>query len=174
MSIMVKKFQHRWETLKELIEKYDCKNIAEIGVLEGENARNLLKICPQIEQMFLIDPYVTPGGTHTHINDKFYGECARKQTSFLKMTSKKAAEFFKDGSLDLVFIDGDHRYPMVSLDIDLWLPKIRKGGIICGHDYNWEEWYPGIQKAVDEKFDTIYYIPDEKVGKDRSVWWVEL
>jgi len=97
-------------------------------------------------------------------------------TSFIKLSSEKAAKFFANGSLDLVFIDGDHSYEMVKLDIELWLPKIKKGGIMCGHDYNWigPDGYPGVQKAVDEKFNTIYYIPDEKVGKDRSVWWVEL
>ncbi len=48
--------------------------------------------------------------------------------------------------LDIVFIDGDHRYEEVKADIEAWLPHVREGGILCGHDYNFE----GVQKAVKE------------------------
>ena len=52
----------------------------------------------------------------------------------IMMTSKEAAEIFPDRFLDLVFIDGDHSYDVVREDICLWSPKVRDGGILCGHD----------------------------------------
>lgn len=39
-------------------------------------------------------------------------------------------------SPDIVFIDAAHSNPIDRLYIDFWLPKIKKGGYICGHDYN--------------------------------------
>ncbi len=54
------------------------------------------------------------------------------------------------GLIDLVFIDGDHNYAQVKKDIQMWLPHIVEGGIICGHDYGWEKW-PGVKQAFDEE-----------------------
>jgi predicted O-methyltransferase YrrM len=48
--------------------------------------------------------------------------------------SLEAAAQFEDGSLDGVFLDGSHIYKDVLADIDAYLPKIRKGGILFGHD----------------------------------------
>ena len=49
--------------------------------------------------------------------------------------SVKAAEGVPDGSLDFVYLDGNHQYEYVMEDISAWLPKIRAGGILSGHDY---------------------------------------
>ena len=62
------------------------------------------------------------------------------------MTSVKAAEAFSPDSVDLAFIDGDHRYEPVRDDLVAWWPKLRAGGIFCGDDYLW----PGVKKAVDD------------------------
>ena len=67
------------------------------------------------------------------------------------MYSTEAISNVQDNSLDLVFIDANHDYLFVKQDIELWKKKVKQGGIIAGHDYN----YPGItgvKKAVDEFF----------------------
>lgn len=53
-------------------------------------------------------------------------------------------------AVDLVFVDGDHTYNQVKADIQAWLPHIREGGILCGHDYGWEKW-AGVKQAFDEE-----------------------
>jgi predicted O-methyltransferase YrrM len=63
----------------------------------------------------------------------------------------EAAQYFDDSSVDVVFVDGGHSYEVVKADILAWLPKVKKGGIISGHDFNaWE----GVNKAVTEIFGT--------------------
>ena len=52
----------------------------------------------------------------------------------LVMTSREAATQIPDRSLDLVFLDGDHSYASTAEDIAQWLPKLRPGGVLCGHD----------------------------------------
>jgi len=48
----------------------------------------------------------------------------------LVMSSQEASKIFTDEIFDLVFIDADHRYDYIMADIEAWLPKIRKGGIL--------------------------------------------
>lgn len=61
-----------------------------------------------------------------------------------------AALAHKDESVDAVFIDDEHTYASVRGAIEAWLPKVKSGGWLCGHDAN--EHYPGVWQAVEEKF----------------------
>jgi len=63
--------------------------------------------------------------------------------------SEQAYRFYPDQSIDVVFVDADHSYEATRESIEVWLPKIRPGGVICGHDYNLESW-PGVVRAVDD------------------------
>ena len=71
----------------------------------------------------------------------------------LKIPSLDAVHKFEDKSLDFVFLDGSHEYEDVRQDIIAWMPKIKKGGVLAGHDYypNNPEWF-GVNRAVDEIF----------------------
>jgi hypothetical protein len=53
----------------------------------------------------------------------------------LKMTSEEASRGFEDESIDAVYIDACHQYGAVRCDNEIWLPKVRTGGIISGHDF---------------------------------------
>ena len=52
----------------------------------------------------------------------------------IKNTSANAAKEWNNGLVDMIYIDADHNYKSIREDIDLWAPKIKKGGIISGHD----------------------------------------
>lgn len=61
--------------------------------------------------------------------------------------SAEAAKGYADGSLDLVFIDGDHRREMVERDCRAWLPKLRYGGLLAGHDADAANVIAGVMAA---------------------------
>lgn len=69
---------------------------------------------------------------------------------FHQENSWDAARHYDDGSLDFVFLDADHGYESIRKDIDAWLPKVRQGSILAGHDYGVE--FPGVLRAVNETF----------------------
>lgn len=47
----------------------------------------------------------------------------------------EAVEDFEDGSLDFVYIDANHEFRYIAEDLYEWTKKVRKGGIVAGHDY---------------------------------------
>jgi predicted O-methyltransferase YrrM len=59
----------------------------------------------------------------------------------------RASRLFDDGSLDVVFVDSDHSEEGVDTSIATWLPKVRPGGLLCGHDHDVSGW-PGTVAAV--------------------------
>ena len=81
--------------------------------------------------------------------------------------SAAAAAKFQDASCSFVFIDADHSYEGVKRDIAAWLPKVRHGGVIAGHDYHEGDW-PGVWRAVRETFGEI-----EPVGDAKYCWRVQ-
>lgn len=62
-------------------------------------------------------------------------------------TSPEAAKDVAN-NLELVFLDGNHGEMSVMRDLLAWFPKLRKGGILCGHDYD-NPGFPGVALAVD-------------------------
>jgi hypothetical protein len=91
--------------------------------------------------------------------NKFKGWAADKP--FVKTVRKysfDAVKDFPDEYFDLIFIDADHTYPGISRDLVDWWPKVKKGGVFCGHDYvhrsvrakNGHTITFGVVEAVDE------------------------
>jgi hypothetical protein len=70
----------------------------------------------------------------------------------VRMNSVDAAKLHADKSLDFVFIDGLHSYEACISDIRSWLPKVKIGGYIGGHDFDGPEPFNGVKKAVTEVF----------------------
>lgn len=63
-----------------------------------------------------------------------------------KMPSIEFAKLIDDKSVNFVYIDGNHSCSYVKQDITTWLPKIKDGGILAGHDYCWDS----IKQALSE------------------------
>lgn len=75
---------------------------------------------------------------------------------YLHMESVDAAPFFDDGSVDMLFIDGDHE--RAGADIDAWYSKVKSGCTICGHDWHWQCVNRAVKNrfSVDAVVDTIW------------------
>ena len=83
----------------------------------------------------------------------------------LRMSSVEAAKNFGDLSLDFVFIDADHKYDPFSADLRAWLPKVKVGGVIAGHDHE----HGPIIRALSELIPgAARYKP---VNKGNSWFW---
>ena len=163
---------------------------AEIGVFRGETSHALLKAFPQLA-LYLIDSWTTFAVDHPYRRsgdrcarrsqkqqDAIAGEAIRN-TEFaahrryiVREPSAAAADRIADRSLDFVFIDGDHTCDAVRDDLRAWYPKLRVGGLLCGHDYG----HPrdrrglfGVKRAVDAFAE--FHDLELSTGKG-DMWWL--
>jgi len=118
---------------------------AEIGVYAGNNAYNYLREL-DINLVYLIDPYVCHKDYavrhHTEKMLKVKEQQAKMlleeyshKITWIKQKSADAVSMFEDESLDFVYIDGNHIAKFALEDMVLYYPKVKKGGLLCGHDY---------------------------------------
>jgi predicted O-methyltransferase YrrM len=162
------------EGLRDLIKELGDTSkmrMVEIGSFIGEST---IIFAEHFNQVIAIDPfqadYHKEDPTSKFNFDEVYDEYMRRTSPFpniktLRLTSDSALDVLKDELFDFIYIDGIHTYEQVKIDIDNYLPLLKQGGIIGGHDYG-PHW-PGVNKAVDEKFGK----PD-KVFKDTS--WIKI
>lgn len=80
----------------------------------------------------------------------------------IRLTSTQASHLYKDGTLDFVFIDADHTKEGINSDLGCWFPKIKVGGIIAGHDWD----YPEIKETLNGFFG------EENIGVRMPNTWV--
>jgi hypothetical protein len=182
----------RWDVLSSFCLEQGYKTFVEVGCREGRTTGHILKTVPD-SRVIAIDPWMADpapnNGDKTRedykawdfgkIENEFWANVGehKDRCTMLRTTSAKAAMTFQDAwqhtpaSLpqvmprDIVSIDALHDYDSVLEDIHLWWPKVRIGGMLCGHDFN-HKW-PGCERAVAESFDLMHI----GVASD-SVWFI--
>ncbi len=119
--------------------------IAEVGVRSGDHLRSLLRSQPK--HLVAVDLW-DDDGVLAHNDSKTSPEQIRRcHESVLQIASANpcvdvrqglsdsVAQQFAPGYFDFVYLDADHTYEGVTTDIAAWWPKVRRGGVLGGHDY---------------------------------------
>lgn len=157
----------------------DGANIVEVGVYLGHSVAYMATLAKESGKDIKIFAVDTFEGSEEHkrkgvknfldeyIDNIFKCEVHKYIHTFMDFDSVSAAthEKLQNIEFDFVFIDAAHDYDSVKSDIEAWLPKVKPGGILAGHDYC-DSW-PGVMKAVDE------LIPD-RILTSKSVWYKKL
>lgn len=146
----------RWAQVTEWLKESDPRRGAEIGVKEGRFIAYLLAQYHRLT-MYAVDPWEDqPNGSEDYIGwdwGQIYSQYQQKIESYrnrvieLRQYSLEASKQVDDYSLDFVFIDAQHDYNSVSQDIEIWRPKVKPGGLLCGHDY--QPKFQGLIRAVN-------------------------
>lgn len=132
--------------------------MVEVGSYGGESAE-LFARSGKFSRIYCVDSWAFEGAAAVESrfdemlrrNDPRAGAGANRESPMilkLKGRSSVTAENF-NLSLDFAYIDASHTYENVRADIRSWLPKVKPGGWIGGHDYNWK--FPGVIRAVFEE-----------------------
>lgn len=131
--------------LPGLLELMGAKVGVEVGVWRGEFSAYLLSHWPG--KLWLVDSWEERENYLDVANVSREQHAANYQAALdavaphagrvdiIKGCSVCAAPFFDGGCLDFVFLDAEHSYEAVTEDLNAWLPKLRPGGLMCGHDF---------------------------------------
>lgn len=160
----------RWEYLIELARGYNWRRGAELGVWYGKTYYNLLAALPDLH-LIGVDAWIACDKSEHHRDQAANrAEVYRRREDYadrallLDMTTDAAARIVTDRSLDFVFIDAAHDYASVREDIDNWRPKLKSGGFLTGHDYDW----PTVAAAVHDSLDAVHI---HNAGGDHMWAW---
>lgn len=157
------------EDLPRLLEALSLGGTgAEIGVQEGHFSHHILTywggkqlISIDAWEHFDEDEYLDIANVGQEIQDEKYRLTQQRLAVFgsrsevWKCRSIEAASRIADYTLDFVYLDARHDYAAVLEDLTAWVPKVRPGGLIAGHDYldgHLPEGEFGVKRAVDEYF----------------------
>ncbi len=154
---------------KVLDQLKDGDKIVEVGIYKGKSilylAEGIVNRGIKV-RIYGVDNFVgesTVNETSVDIRNEFLYNIRPLENLIitLELPSLEAVLGFDDESLAFVYIDAAHDYDNVKADILAWMPKVKKGGILAGHDYN----HPPVRKAVDE-------VLGEVIQHEGNVWQV--
>ena len=146
----------------------------EVGVEKGKNAKMMFENIPGLK-LYGVDPYKqhpdyngAPEASKWnaeylhHVKHRAKKELRGLNWELIQDFSEGASRKIPDHSLDFVYIDGDHSYDSAMLDIILWSRKVRKGGVVGGHDYFYDKNKLGRQAKVTQVVQDYSKIHDIK------------
>jgi len=126
----------------------------EIGTCKGASAMEWCGAIPGL-QLTCVDPYKPYHGNDQQDSlDRLFEMALQKisdsgyDIDLWRASSRDTVSVFEDESVDFLFIDGDHTFDAVMMDLLQYAPKVRRGGIIALHDY-FRSWDGGVMDAVD-------------------------
>lgn len=155
--------KNRRELVREFARRGYNKG-AEIGVYVGAYSRVLLDIIPDLN-LLCVDSWA-----HKTWRERAYPLAVEILSLYpgarvVRGKSVDVAKTIADNSLDFVFIDADHSYAAVREDLLAWVPKVRVGGIVSGHDYfESHKTKLGVVRAVDE------YVKEHGYALELTEW----
>jgi len=148
-------------------EAQDGSVFVEIGCWLGKStgfmAVEIINSGKKIE-FYAVDSHNQDGGSIA--DDASYQEFVKNMAPVkdaVNIIRKKSTDFSLPFA-DFVYIDGDHSYEGVTADIEHWMPKIREGGILAGHDFDRMD----VRKAVHGIID------NNRIKQKKNTWIVRM
>lgn len=143
--------------------------ILEYGIYKGRSCAYLQKLLWESNKKIEYHILDTFNGSAEHNEGNFYNEFINNMNNldikypYILHTGNgyEIIPTFPDEFFSFVMIDAAHEYENIKKDIELLLPKIKKGGVIGGDDYDWD----GVKKAVTELISSPMIVPRQN-GKD--------
>ena len=147
----------RWDVLLHILSQFSLEErqrglrVVEVGVEKGMTVTYLMRHEAAISEYVCVDPWhlaeKSPASNqvldsyHANLQAWASGEPSfqrqgRPAVRLLRATSEAAAGQLPLDHFDVVFIDGEHSFEAARRDIQVWKRRLRKGGVLAGHDFS--------------------------------------
>ncbi len=165
---------NRLDLWQSFLAEIDAKRVLEIGVWKGEFAAHMLHGCPGIERYYMLDAWRALPEWNKPLNtaaglDAAYKEAmaatafAGNRVTVLRGTTAEVIDGIPDGSLDFIYVDGDHTLRGIAIDLIRSYPKLKPGGHLGGDDFDTSAWRHGFDYEPTLVFPFAVYFA-EAVG----------
>ena len=153
-------FGEDWFTFPGLYKKMVTEfpsgsTFVEVGVWKGKSAAYMCVELARSEKdirFYCVDSWEDPEIYHTFVTNM---KPVEVYYTPIRVSSLEASKGFANKSLDFVFLDSDHSYDAMIQELLAWMPKIKLGGILAGHDYYPDHpEYCGVYAAVNTLFNS--------------------
>lgn len=150
--------------------------IAELGIAEGFFSSDILR-WENTGLLYMVDAWERiayqsgDGSSPQEWHDKNYNAAMERvkfagdRVKVLRGLTSAMSEKVEDESLDMVYLDACHTYECVMEDLAKWFPKVKKGGIVAGHDYKNKAYgvYPAVWNfTMGGRMYEVFDIPENK------------
>jgi hypothetical protein len=170
-----------------------CRVAVELGSQGGRWAKRFLRYVPDAK-LFCVDPWDVSReddlplnvGTDPYtivewnrnvkpwLSERVWGFRGKSWDVVKKWPLAEGSD-----EIDLLFIDGDHRTKAVYRDLTSWVPFVREGGLVVGHDWSGARWGQQVQAGVkwwaDVLEDQCESVPEIRYGflvpSKRKCFW---
>ena len=144
---------------------------AEIGVDRGRFSEYMFKVIPGLH-LLCVDPWHWKLRGESRYNSTV-ARLAPHNATIIRKTSLDAVMDVKDESLDYAYIDGNHRFDYVMMDVILWANKVKLGGMIALHDFyrfRGGGVIPAVETYTRQHGITEWFLTDEKTP---TAFWIK-
>jgi len=156
----------------------------EIGVMNGDNAQKIVDNL-NIKEIYLSDPWkeyiedfedlptkleITQAQhekMYEHVKKRFKNY---KNVKIIRRSSIEVSKMFTDNYFDFIYIDADHSYKEIKKDLEIWHPKLKKYGVMCGDDFGHISGRGVIEAVQEFAYEKKLII---QTGADRQFWYVK-
>jgi Methyltransferase domain len=159
-----------------LVEALRPSSIVELGTYSGTSYAALCQAVHTLRletRCYAIDTWKGDKQTGFYGDDIFADLAAYNRefysgfSSLIRSTFDEASQYFEDGSIDLLHIDGCHTYEAVRHDFERWLPKLSSRAVVLLHDTNVREREFGVfhlWNKLQSRWPTFEFIHGHGLG----------
>jgi predicted O-methyltransferase YrrM len=150
----------------DLAAQFQPRVLVEVGVYAGALSKMFATLAC-IERQVIVDSWEAGYSKYDRAHMDAIAQSVFAWASFeprvevMRMRSVEAASRFEDGSVDFFHTDGDHSLQGITGDISAWLPKVRRGGILSGDNY----------EALTVAAGVDALLPHRELLANGRLWW---